>query len=82
MRTDSAAFSGYTIPPFYDSLIAKLIVHGNSREEAIAKLKRALSRFNIKGVKTTIPFFEQILEDDIFISGQFNTDYVEQFLKK
>lgn len=56
IRVDSAVYPGYSIPPFYDSMVAKLIVHGKTREEAIAKMKRALSEFVIEGVHTTIPF--------------------------
>ncbi|MDF4756374.1 acetyl-CoA carboxylase biotin carboxylase subunit, partial [Vibrio parahaemolyticus] len=62
IRVDSAVYPGYSIPPFYDSMVAKLIVHGKTREEAIAKMKRALSEFVVEGVHTTIPFHLQLLD--------------------
>jgi acetyl-CoA carboxylase biotin carboxylase subunit len=77
VRMDSAAYPGYTIPPYYDSMIAKVIVHGNSREEAIAKMKRALSEFVIEGVHTTIPFHLKLLNNKTFVEGQFNTKFLE-----
>lgn len=77
VRVDSAAYQGYSIPPFYDSMIAKLIVHGKTREEAIARMKRALKEFVITGVETTIPFHLALLEHEQFISGDFNTKFLE-----
>ncbi|MGM9987085.1 MAG: acetyl-CoA carboxylase biotin carboxylase subunit [Bacillaceae bacterium] len=77
VRVDSAAYTGYKIPPYYDSMIAKLIVHGNTREEAISKMKRALSEFVIEGIYTTIPFHLQLLEDERFVNGDFNTKFLE-----
>lgn len=77
VRVDSAAYPGYSIPPYYDSMIAKVIVHGNSREEAIARMRRALSEFVVEGIKTTIPFHIKLLENEKFISGQFNTKFLE-----
>jgi len=77
VRVDSAAFTGWTVPAHYDSLIAKLIVHGHDREEAIARMRRALNEFIIEGIKTTIPFFLKILENPDFISGNFNTQFLE-----
>jgi acetyl-CoA carboxylase biotin carboxylase subunit len=61
------------IPPHYDSMIAKLLAHGNTREEAIARMRRALSEFVIAGVSTTIPFHERMMTDPDFVSGDFNT---------
>ncbi|MEN1934701.1 acetyl-CoA carboxylase biotin carboxylase subunit [Paenibacillus sp. 102] len=78
IRVDSAVYPGYSIPPFYDSMIAKLIVHGKTREEAIAKMKRALSEFVIEGVHTTIPFHLQLLDHPDFIKGEFNTKFLEE----
>ncbi|MEH6940348.1 acetyl-CoA carboxylase biotin carboxylase subunit [Bacillus sp. JJ722] len=77
VRVDSAAYPGYTIPPYYDSMIAKLIVHGKTREEAIDRMKRALSEFVIEGIHTTIPFHLKLLQHESFVSGQFNTKFLE-----
>ena len=79
VRVDSAAFPGYVIPPFYDSMIAKVITHGNTREEAIAKMKRALSEFVIEGVDTTIPFHLRLLDHEVFAGGDFNTKFLENY---
>lgn len=78
VRVDSAAYQGYAIPPFYDSMIAKLIVHGKNREEAIARMKRALHEFVITGVETTIPFHLALLENEDFINGNFDTKFLEK----
>ncbi|MEH6991537.1 acetyl-CoA carboxylase biotin carboxylase subunit [Neobacillus drentensis] len=77
VRIDSAAYPGYTIPPYYDSMIAKVITYGNSREEAISRMKRALSEFVIEGVHTTIPFHLKLLEHENFVEGHFNTKFLE-----
>jgi len=78
VRVDTAAYSGWVVPAHYDSLIAKLIVHGRDREEAILKMKRALREFVIEGIKTTIPFHMKILDNPEFISGNFNTHFLEK----
>lgn len=78
VRVDTAAYSGWVVPSHYDSLIAKLIVHGRDREEAIAKMKSALDEFIIEGIKTTIPFHKKVLNHQAFISGEFNTGFVEK----
>ncbi|MDI6889560.1 MAG: acetyl-CoA carboxylase biotin carboxylase subunit [Thermodesulfovibrionales bacterium] len=78
VRVDTAIYSGYVISPHYDSLIAKLIVHGRDREEAIARMRRALDEFIIEGVKTTIPFHKKVLNNPDFIKGDFNTTFVEK----
>ncbi|RXI98349.1 acetyl-CoA carboxylase biotin carboxylase subunit [Anaerobacillus alkaliphilus] len=77
VRVDSAVYQGYSIPPYYDSMVAKLIVHGKTREEAIARMKRALNEFVIAGVDTTIPFHIALLEHEDFINGNFNTKFLE-----
>jgi len=77
VRIDSAVYPGYSIPPFYDSMIAKLIVHADTREEAIAKMKRALSEFAVEGISTTIPFHLKLLNHEKFVSGEFNTKFLE-----
>ncbi|MGG3450131.1 acetyl-CoA carboxylase biotin carboxylase subunit [Domibacillus aminovorans] len=79
VRIDSAVYPGYVIPPYYDSMVAKVIVHGKTREEAIARMKRALSEFVIDGVYTTIPFHQKLLEHDVFIGGEFNTKFLETY---
>jgi acetyl-CoA carboxylase, biotin carboxylase subunit len=79
VRVDSHIYPGYTIPPFYDSLIAKLIVWGKDRNHAIARGKRALEEFIVEGIKTTIPFHLQVLEDPRFVSGNFDTGFLEKF---
>ena len=77
VRVDSAAYPGYTISPFYDSMIAKVITYGKTREEAIARMKRALGEFVIEGVHTTIPFHLKLLNHSKFVEGEFNTKFLE-----
>lgn len=79
IRIDSHVYAGYTIPPNYDSMIAKLIVSGQSREEVMTRMKRALQEFVIEGVKTTIPFHIKLMEDEQFKSGKFTTAFLETF---
>jgi acetyl-CoA carboxylase biotin carboxylase subunit len=79
VRIDSAAFPGYTITPYYDSMIAKVITYGKDREEAMAKMKRALDEFVIEGVFTTIPFHLRLFNHEVFISGHFNTKFLETY---
>ncbi|MGE7840941.1 acetyl-CoA carboxylase biotin carboxylase subunit [Lysinibacillus sp. NPDC093712] len=80
VRIDSAVYAGYTIPPYYDSMVAKLIVHADTREEAIAKMNRALSEFEVAGpgINTTIPFHQALMNNDVFKSAQFNTKFLEE----
>ena len=78
VRVDTAAYTGWTVPAHYDSLIAKLIVHGQTRGEAIARMRRALNEFIIEGIKTTIPFFLKILDEPDFTKGNFNTHFLEK----
>ena len=82
VRVDTHVYSGYEVPPFYDSMIAKLIVTGATRDIAISRMRRALNEFLIQGIKTTIPFQDSILKDFDFKSGNYNIDWVEQFLAK
>ena len=77
IRVDTHAYSGYKIPPHYDSMIAKLIVSAPNRREAINRMRRALEEFVIEGVKTTIPYHLQLMTDPGFVSGEFNTQYLE-----
>ena len=79
IRVDSAVYPGYVIPPFYDSMVAKLISYGETREEAIARMKRALEEFVIDGVKTTIPFHLKLMNHEKFVQGDFNTKFLEMY---
>ncbi len=79
VRVDTHIYAGYTVPPYYDSLIAKIIVKSATRDEAIAKMRRALDEFIIKGVKTTIPFHRKLMDDERFIEGNFTTDFINEF---
>ncbi|MTI21635.1 acetyl-CoA carboxylase biotin carboxylase subunit [Fulvivirga sp. RKSG066] len=79
VRVDSHVYAGYSIPPNYDSMIAKLIVSGQSREEVITRMKRALSEFVIEGIKTTIPFHLKLMDDEQFKGGDFTTKFLESF---
>ena len=79
IRVDSHAYAGYTIPPYYDSLIAKIIAVARTREEAINTMSRALIEYVIEGIKTTIPFHLQLMKDERFRSGDFNTKFLEGF---
>lgn len=79
VRVDSAMYTGYAIPPFYDSMVAKLIVHADTREEAVARMKRALDEFIIEGVETTIPFHSRLMDDAVFKSGDFDTKFLEKY---
>ncbi len=79
VRVDTHVYSGYTIPPNYDSMIAKLIVTAETRPEAIAKMSRALDEFYIEGIKTTIPFHKKLMEHPDFVSGNYTTKFLENF---
>ena len=80
IRIDSHLFEGYRIPPFYDSLIAKLIAWGRDRDEAIARMRRALSEMRVEGVDTTLPFHIRLLDDARFRAGDIHTRFVEDEL--
>jgi len=82
VRVDTHAYAQYVIPPYYDSLIAKVIAHGKSREEAITRMQRCLEEFVVEGIATTIPFHQLVLKDKAFIEGNFDTKYVEQNIEK
>jgi len=81
VRVDTAVYPGYVVPPFYDSMIAKLIVHARTRELAIARMRRALEMMVIEGIKTTIPLHLKIMNDEKFQKGDFSTKFMEDFLK-
>jgi acetyl-CoA carboxylase, biotin carboxylase subunit len=82
VRVDSAIYQGYKIPPFYDSMVGKLIVWALTRDEAINRARRALREYRLEGIKTTIPLHLRLLEDDAFRSGEYHTGYLEELLKK
>lgn len=80
VRVDSAVYDNYTVPPNYDSMLAKLIVYGDNRDVAIFRMKRALDEYIIEGIKTTIPLYKKIFDDPVFQKGKFSTNYLEKFL--
>jgi acetyl-CoA carboxylase biotin carboxylase subunit len=82
VRIDTHVYDSYIIPPYYDSMIAKLIVTAQTREEAISKMKRALSEFIIEGVKTTIPFHMQLMDNPEYVAGNYTTKFMEDFEMK
>lgn len=82
IRIDTHVYAGYTIPPYYDSMISKLITVAQTREEAITKMERALSEYIVEGIKTTIPFHIQLLQDKKFREGDFTTKFMETFVLK
>ncbi len=82
VRLDTHVYSGYTIPPNYDSMIAKLITTAQTREEAINKMKRALDEFVIEGIKTTIPFHRQLMDEPDYVAGNYTTKFMESFKMK
>jgi len=82
VRVDTHAYAQYVIPPFYDSLIAKVITNGKDRTEAIGRMKRALEEFIIEGIPTTIPFHQKVLNIQIFTNGKFDTTFIDSFLNQ
>jgi len=82
VRVDSAAYSGYRIPPHYDSLIGKLIVHGKNRTECLMRLRRSLSEFVIDGIETTIPLFQALVNEKDIIDGDYSIHWLEKYLKR
>lgn len=80
IRVDSALYSGYSIPPYYDSLVGKLIVHGNSRNECLMRLRRALAEYVIEGIETTIPLHQRLMGETDFINGDYDIHWLERFL--
>ncbi|MBL4759119.1 MAG: acetyl-CoA carboxylase biotin carboxylase subunit, partial [Rhizobiales bacterium] len=77
---DSSVYQGYEIPPYYDSLIGKLIVHGQTRNECLMRLRRALSELVINGVDTTVPLFERLISNQDILDGQYDIHWLENFL--
>ncbi len=82
VRVDSALYAGYVVPPYYDSLVAKLIVHAPTRPEAIARLRRALDEFAVLGIKTTLPLHQRIIEQPEFQAGDYTIYWLEQFVER
>ncbi len=82
VRVDTAVFAGYQIPPFYDSMVGKLIIWGADREEALARSRRALEEYRLEGIKTTIPLHLRLLKEEAFRSGQYHTGYLEELLNE
>jgi len=82
VRVDSAIFDSYSIPPHYDSLIAKLIVHGQTREDCLMRLRRALGEFVIDGIHTNIPLHKEIIEQDVFVRGDYDIKWLEQWMSE
>lgn len=82
VRVDTAAYTDSVIPPYYDSLVAKLITHGKTREEAIQRMKRALSMFIIEGIHTSISLHELVLADEDFVAGRFDTSFLSKLREK
>lgn len=82
VRVDSALYAGYNVPPYYDSLIAKLIVHGANRQECLMRLSRALEEFVVSGIKTTLPLHQELIVNDEFIAGDYNIHWLEKFIEK
>jgi acetyl-CoA carboxylase, biotin carboxylase subunit len=80
VRVDTHGYTGYRVPPFYDSLVAKLIVHGNTREEALARMRHSLAAFVVEGVHTTIPFLQTVMDHPAFIAGEVDTKFIERML--
>ncbi|MDP3791956.1 MAG: acetyl-CoA carboxylase biotin carboxylase subunit [Candidatus Omnitrophota bacterium] len=81
VRIDTHVYQGYEIPPYYDSMIAKLIVHGKDRNEAITIMRRALDEFIVEPIKTTIPFHKKVMNNPLFIKGKFSTDFIEKLFE-
>jgi acetyl-CoA carboxylase biotin carboxylase subunit len=80
VRIDSAVYQGYTIPPYYDSLLGKLIVHGKSRAECLMRLKRALDEFVVDGIETTLPLFRALVRNKDIVDGSYHIHWLEHFL--
>jgi acetyl-CoA carboxylase biotin carboxylase subunit len=79
VRVDTHIYAGYTVPPYYDSMIAKVIVHGNTREEALARMTQALDSFIVEGVDTTIEFLRRVISHPEFVKGEVTTKFLEEY---
>jgi acetyl-CoA carboxylase, biotin carboxylase subunit len=82
VRLDSAVYAGYSIPPYYDSLIGKLIVHGRDRDEAVARMCRSLGEMVVGGIETTIPLFQDLLQEPDIAHGDYHIHWLEQWMAR
>src|SRR5205823_5405318 len=82
VRVDSGLYTGYKVPPYYDSMIGKLIVYGSNRDSCIRRLKRALEEFVVEGMKTTIPLHQKLVRDEEFLAGEYTIKWLEQWLAR
>jgi acetyl-CoA carboxylase biotin carboxylase subunit len=82
VRVDSGLYAGYKVPPYYDSMIAKLIVYGRNREDCILRLKRALEEFVVEGMKTTVPLQQKIIREEAFLKGDYTIKWLERWLEE
>jgi acetyl-CoA carboxylase biotin carboxylase subunit len=82
VRVDSGLYAGYRVPPYYDSMIAKLIVYGSNRERCIMRLRRALEEYVIEGMKTTLPLHQKLIRDEEFLAGEYTIKWLEEWLAK
>ena len=82
VRVDSGLYAGYRVPPYYDSMIGKLIVYGQNREDCIRRLKRALEEFVVEGMKTTVPLHQRIIQNEAFLSGNYTIKWLERWLEE
>jgi acetyl-CoA carboxylase biotin carboxylase subunit len=82
VRVDSGLYVGYKVPPYYDSMIAKLIVYGSTRERCIMRLRRALEEFVIEGMKTTIPLHQKLINEPDFLAGNYTIKWLEEWLAR
>ena len=82
MRFDSALYDGYKIPPYYDSLAGKLIVHGRNRNDCLMRLRRALDELVVGGIETTIPLFQKLVREPDILNGDYNIHWLEHFLAR
>ncbi|HXC11630.1 MAG TPA: acetyl-CoA carboxylase biotin carboxylase subunit, partial [Stellaceae bacterium] len=80
VRVDSALYQGCTVPPYYDSLISKLVIHGKTRNECLMRLRRALEEYVIGGIETTIPLHQRLIDAPEFIDGNYDTHWLERFV--
>jgi pyruvate carboxylase subunit A len=78
VRIDGAVYKDYTVPPYYDALLAKLTVRGRTWEETVSRMRRSLEEYVLRGVKTTIPFMMEIMQEPDFMAGHFDTSYLER----
>jgi acetyl-CoA carboxylase biotin carboxylase subunit len=78
IRVDTHIYAGYTIPPYYDSMVAKVIVHGHDRAEALGRMSRALEELVVEGIKTTVPFHRRLLANPGFLDGDYDTSFIER----